>query len=271
VKTPRRSLAALVTAVALTGGLSACNSGDSGTDTGSSAASPTPAIAADPKQALLDSTKELKNGNFRFTMTGAEMTGDGVVHMPTKSAKMAMKMNDPDMSMNMELIYVEPDSWVKITFGGVLADLPQMKKIASGKYLHVDQSKAKGLKDLQFDTTDVDPAGSDLLTKAIVDVQKTGEGAYRGTLDLSKATDAGMVDADVVKTLGAQAKAVPFEATLDPQGRLTMLSVKVPPAGDVTPHELKVTYADYGAATPPQKPAASETQEAPAEAYEMFK
>jgi hypothetical protein len=271
VKNRRWSVAALVTASVLTLALAACN-GDAGNGS-SAASSPTPAIPADPKQALLDSTKEIKKGNFRFTMKGDEMTGHGAVHLPSRSAITVMKMGDPagEMSMDMEFIYIEPETWVKMTVGGALANVLQMKKLSSGKYLHLDQSRVKDLKDLSFDVNDVDPAGSELVAKAIVDAKKTGEGAYSGTVDLSTATDAGMVDADIVNELAARANALPFEATLDPQGRLTSLTIKMPAVGDTKAHDLKVTYADYGAAIAQQKPAASETQEAPAETYDMFK
>ncbi|MEV1285782.1 hypothetical protein [Micromonospora sp. NPDC049679] len=269
MKNRRWSAAALITASVLTLGLAACN-GDSGAAS-SAGASPTPAIPADPKQALLDSTKEIEKGHFSFTMKDHETSGNGIMHLPTRSALMVIKSEDPEMSMNMEIVHVQPETWVKLTFGGELASLPGMEKLSSGKYLHLDQSKAKDLKDLQFEEQDADPAGADEIFKAIVDATKTGEGAYSGTADLSKATEAGMVDEDLVKELGAQANAVPFEATLDPQGRLTSLTLKMPAAGKTKAHDVQVAYADYGSATPPQKPAASQTQEAPAEAYEMFK
>ena len=96
---------------------------------------------------------------------------------------------------------------------------------------------------------EVDPAGSATLTKGITEVQKTAEGSYTGKLDASAATDSSALDADTVKALGAQAKALPFTAKLDAQGRLTELVISVPAAGETKAHDIKVTYADYGSAT----------------------
>lgn len=265
----RRWSIGLVAASLLVPGLTACNStdGDSG-----AATSQTSVIPADPKEALLASTKEIGEGNFRFSMSSDSITGEGVMHLPSRSAQMTIKAGDPssDFSMEAALIYIEPDSWVKLTFGGEVAELPGMEKLSSGKYLHLDQSRVKDIEDLTVDFNNVDPAGSDLLIKAIVDVKKTGEGVYSGTVDLSKATEAGAVDEAVVKALDAGANALPFEAKLDAQGRLTELTIKIPAAGETEAHDLKITYSDYGAATGPQKPAASEVEEAPEEAYQIF-
>ena len=268
VKIRRWGLAGLVATSLLLPALAACKT--DGTDPGAVEVA-APAIPADAKEALLASTKEIGEGNFRFAMTGADLTGEGSVHLASRSAQMTMKAGDADLglSMNMELIYIEPDSWVKVDISGA-EGVRGMEKLNTDKYQHLDQSKIEGSKDLSFSFDDVDPAGSELLTKAIVDVQKTGEGAYSGTIDLSKATDAGMVDKESVKALGAEASKLPFEAKLDEQGRLSSLTIEMPAAGESKAHELTVTYSGYGAASPAKKPAASDVVEAPAETYEMF-
>ncbi|MEE6256980.1 hypothetical protein [Plantactinospora sonchi] len=265
----RWGVATLAAALLFVPGLTACGQtegsepGSQGTGSGS--------VPADPKEALLASTKEIAKGNFRFTMKGQELDGEGLVHLPSRSAQMKMNAGDAELgfSMNLDLIYIEPDSWVKIQIEGA-EGLPGLEKLNTGKYQHLDPSKIKDNDDLSFDFEDVDPAGTEILTKAIVDVQKTGEGAYSGNLDLTKATDAGMVDEEAIKTLGADAGKVPFEAKLDAQGRLSSLTIKMPAAGEAKAHELVVTYTDYGAATGAKKPADSEVVEAPAETYDLF-
>jgi hypothetical protein len=76
--TVRRLSAGLVAAALFTPGLVACNAagtpqaGSSASPTASASASGTGApVSSDAKQALLDSTREISNGNFRFTMSGA--------------------------------------------------------------------------------------------------------------------------------------------------------------------------------------------------------
>ncbi|WP_406037953.1 hypothetical protein OG799_24375 [Micromonospora sp. NBC_00898] len=277
----RRFSAAAFAAALLTPGLAACNS----TGTGEAGASASPTVsgsiapsdatpgAGDAKQALLNSTNEIRNGNFRFTMSGAGSTAEGQVHEPSQSAEMRVTIGDPssDLMMKLDLIHFKPDSWVKVELGGKSASsIPGVQKLNLGKYQHLDQNRIKGNRALGFDFDKVDPAGSAVLTQGITEVRQTGEGMYAGTLDVSKAAEAGSVDPAVITALGAQAKSVPFTAKLDPQGRLSEMVVQVPAAGQSAAQDIKITYADYGNAAAAQKPPADQVVEAPPEFYNLF-
>lgn len=268
----RRWSVGVLAAALFVPGLAACKTeADSPTAESKSTA---PAAPADPKEALLASTKEIQQGNFSFTIKGGELNGEGKVHKPSKSAE--MKLSSPatsadDMSMNMHLVFIDTDSWVKMEFGGPMADSVPALKAMKGKYQHLDRSKIKDSDELNFDFADVDPAGSDKLVNAITDVKKTGEGTYAGTIDTTKATDADLLDEEAVKALGAKANALPFTAKLDPQGRLTEFTVEVPAAGSAKAQQLTVTYADYGTVSAAQAPPAGKTVEASDQVYEMFK
>ncbi|WP_157548133.1 hypothetical protein [Micromonospora sp. ATCC 39149] len=269
----RRWSVGVLAAALFVPGLTACNN-SAADEPAAGGASTAPAAPADPKAALLASTKELGKGNFTFAMTGGEFNGSGTVHMPSKSAEMKMTGGDSDaeeLSINMHLVFIDTDSWVKMEFTGPMAESVPGVKALKGKYQHLDRSKIKDVKDLQFDFSDVDPAGSEALTKAITDVKKTGEGTYEGTLDATKATGSDVLDVEIVKDLAGKAKAVPFTAKLDGQGRLTEFVVKVPAAGSSKAQDLKVTYADYGAATAVEQPPADRVVEASDQVYEMFK
>lgn len=278
--TVRRLRAGLVAAALFAPGLTACTA--DGTPQAGSSATPTatasgPVTASgapgDAKQALLDSTREISNGNFRFTMSGGGSTAEGQVHEPSQSAQMKVALGRPtdDLSMTLDLIHIKPDSWVKLDLGGRTASsVPGVQKLNLGKYQHLDQSRIQGNRNLGFDFDQVDPAGSAVLTQGITEVRQTGEGAYAGTLDVSKAADAGSVDPAVITALGPQARSVPFTAKLDPQGRLSELVVQIPAAGQSTAQEVRITYSDYGNATPAQQPPADQVVEAPAEFYNLF-
>lgn len=282
--TVRRLSAGLVAAALFTPGLAACNA--TGTPEAGSSASPTvsasgtaaPSGAATPvpgdaKQALLASTREISNGNFRFTMSGAGSTAEGQVHEPSQSAEMRVTVGKPtdDLFMKLDLIHYKPDSWVKVDLGGTTAgSLPGVQKLNLGKYQHLDQTRIKGNRNLGFDFDKVDPAGSEVLTQGITEVRQTGEGAYAGTIDVSKAAEAGSVDPTVITALGAQAKSVPFTAKLDPQGRLSEMVIQIPAAGQTKAQDIRITYSDYGSATAAQKPPADQVVEAPAEFYNLF-
>ena len=72
----------------------------------------------------------------------------------------------------------------------------------------------------------------------------------------------------VVESLGDSAKAVPFEATLDGQGRLSTLDTTMKVNGtDVSSH---TTFSDYGTKVTATRPAASEVGEAPESFYRIF-
>ncbi|MGC1215690.1 MAG: hypothetical protein WA890_31090 [Micromonospora sp.] len=293
----RRFSTAAFAAALLTPGLAACNgTGEAGASaspavSGSIAPSGTSSATGDAKQALLNSTNEIRNGNFRFTMTGPSSTAEGQVHEPSQSAEMRVTIGDPssDLMMKLDVIHYKPDSWVKAELGGKSASsIPGVQKLNLGKYQHLDQTRIKGNRSLGFDFDKLDPAGSSVLTEGITEVRQTGEGTYEGTLDVSKAAEAGSLDPAVITALGAQAQSVPFTAKLDPQGRLSELVIKLPAAGQnasaAAPtatatatgtatsagQDIKITYSDYGNATAAQKPPADQVVEAPPEFYNLF-
>lgn len=260
----------MLAASLLVPGLAACKS-----DTAESAApggSASAAAPADPKEALLASTREIGKGNFTFTVVGHQSTGKGLVHKPSNSAQFTMTFDDGtgDVSMDVDFIYIEKESWVKLDLGGKMFEALGADK-NKGKYQHLDQSKIEGAKGLQLNAETLDPSDSAALIKGVTEVRRTGEGSFAGTIDITGATESAALDEEVVEALAAQAKALPFTAKVDAQGRLTEIAIAVPAAGEAEAHEVKITYADYGSATAAQKPPASKVVEASEQTYEMFK
>ncbi|MEV7329148.1 hypothetical protein [Micromonospora sp. NPDC093244] len=270
----RRWSYGFLAATLLVPALAACGSDTDDKPAASGSSPSAPAVPADPKEALLASTKELGKGDFTFTLAGADTTGGGLVHKPSNSAQFTVKFGDAseDVSIEMDMIYIDSESWVKMDMGGAMAAAIPGATKNKGKYQHLDKTKIKDIKDLQLDPETLDPLASDALVKGMTEVQKTGEGAYAGKIDITTAaTDSAALDEEVVTALGAQAKALPFTAKLDPQGRLTELVISVPAAGETAAHEVKIGYTGYGAGTGAKKPPADKVVEAPAETYEMFK
>ncbi|MFU8870646.1 hypothetical protein [Micromonospora sp. SL4-19] len=276
----RRFSAAAFAAAMVIPGLAACN--DTGTGTAGASASPaasgsiapsgTPG-AGDAKQALLNSTNAIRDGNFRFTMSGAGSTAEGQVHEPSQSAEMRMTIGDAssDLMMKLDLIHYKPDSWVKLELGGKAADtVPGLRQLNLGRYQHLDQRRIEGNRALGFDFDKLDPAGSAVLTQGVTEVRQTGDGTYAGTIDVSKAAEAGSLDPALITALGAQAKSVPFTAKVDAQGRLSELVMQVPAAGQGAAQDVRITYSDYGNAVAAQKPPADQVVEAPPEFYNLF-
>jgi hypothetical protein len=144
--------------------------------------------------------------------------------------------------------------------------LPKLPK----KWMHIDPSKVKDFGGAELTFTDPDPTGAESLFESTVEVQPAGTGQYRGVMDLTRASRAELVDKETITALGDKAKSIRFRATVDGSGRLTLVSLDVPAAGQTPAATYKVAYADYGAAPPVAEPPAKDVQEAPAEAYELL-
>jgi hypothetical protein len=95
-------------------------------------------------------------------------------------------------------------------------------------------------------------------------------GELARAIDLTRTTDAEIVDAKTLKKLGAKAKAVPFTATTDAKGNLTSLIVKVPAAAGVKAKTYAVKYDGFGTTPAVAAPAAGEQQKAASVIYQML-
>ncbi|MEU6020379.1 hypothetical protein [Micromonospora sp. NPDC047134] len=262
----RRWSVGVLAATLLVPGVAACNSDATDSSSGSGTAA---SIPKDPKTALVASTKELNEGNFTFTIDSESIKGGGSVHKPSNSAQFSMKAGDETFTMEMEIIKIDADSYVKMDLGELFASLPGAEDM-KGKYQHVDATKAGDAKSLDIFKDGTDPANSAEMFKGLGEVQETGPGTYSGKIDITAAKDSVAADEDMLKALGDQAKEIPFTAKVDDQGRLTELVLSVPAAGELKAQEITVKYADYGAASPAKKPADDEIVEANEQLLEMF-
>jgi hypothetical protein len=257
--TPVTILLALVAGVAKT----AC-------DPASTTSERTPASPATPKDQLLAAVPDGSQGSFRYTYNDAETQGSGVVDPAGKKLQHTTVYKDRALgfSITMTFLVVDQESWFKVAFANTrnVTGLPKLPK----KWMHIDPSRVKDFSGAELTFTDPDPTGADSLFESTVDVQAAGTGEYRGVMDLTRASRAELVDKETVTALGDKAKSIPFRATVDSAGRLTLVSLDVPAAGKTPAATYKVAYADYGAAPPVAQPPTNDVQEAPAEAYELL-
>ena len=260
----RRIITALVTGTA-TVLLAGCGplAGGAGGDTPTAV---TTTALASPREKLAAAVPDGSAGRYAFSFKDAQSTTKGVVEPKAKRVSMTTSYKEPELGFTLTMSYlvVEADQWVKISFDKKIAGLPQLPK----KWLRVDPAK---IEDNPFDgAEDPDPIAAGMLFDAIVDVKESEPGTYAGTLDLTKAPEAQIVDEDGLKALGAKAKGVAFTATLDDAGRLSVLDIKVPAYAQVKAFTHHATYGDYGSAAQVEAPAASASQDAPDEAYELL-
>jgi len=264
----RRQLSLLAISLALAGGLAV--SGCERSPATSQRATPSPATPspATPKDQLLAAVPDGSQGNFRYTFNDAETQGSGVVDPAGKKLRHTVVYKDRALgfSMTMTFLVVDQEAWLRATFANTenVTGLPKLPKT----WMRLDRSKIENFEDLGFD--DPDPAGAASLFQSTVEVRPAGTGEYRGIVDLSRATGLELVDREVVTALGAKAKSIPFRATVDGAGRLTLVSLDVPAAGQTRAATYRMAYADYGSAPPVTQPAGSQVREAPPEVYDLI-
>lgn len=257
----RRIITALVagTATVLLAGCGQLGGGDAA----GTAAPTTPPTA---REKLAAAVPDGSAGRYAFSFKDTATTTKGVVEPKAKRVSMTIAYKEPELGFTMTMAYlvVEADQWVKISFDKKLPGMPRLPK----KWMKVDPAKVED--DTLEGVEDPDPLAAGVLFTAIVDTEETKPGTFTGTLDLSRAADAQIVDEDGLKALGDKAKAVPFTAIVDDAGRLTTLDIKVPAYAKVKAFTHHATYSAYGSAPEVTAPAAGDSQAATDEAYELL-
>lgn len=250
----RRMTTAGVALVAAFGlGLAGCGNDASNGSAGPSASATSATSAApepSPLEALSAAAQKLNEQPFKidFAMTG--VNGKGAVDPTTKKLQMTMGIGAGNQAMSFDLLAVEEEFYLR------LKNVPQ----TSGKWLHINARKLADNSQLGMMRSG-DPLGTNNLIQGVSDVERNGEGSYQGTLDLTKSTSA---SAQSLKTLGDKAKAVPFTAKVDEEGRLTEFVVDLESL-QAGMGQMKTTYSEFGTPVTVERPPASEVQEAPAD------
>lgn len=210
-----------------------------------------------------------KSPAFRYTVKGGVQPFSGVVDGPHQATTAVFNQKDPDLgfTMSMTFLVVGEQSWAKISFGDAPAGsgLPKLPK----QWMRLDKTKLADdlAKDLTF-TGKSDPGYVSNLLLAAADLKETGANAYAGTTDLTRSTEAEIVESATLTALGEKAKTVPLALTLDGEGRIAKAVVEIPAAGKAKAATYEVLYDQYGAATPLNAPA--DGVAAPPVVYQML-
>ncbi|WP_329106991.1 hypothetical protein OG792_02590 [Micromonospora sp. NBC_01699] len=254
-----------VAAVAVAAGLlSGC--GQDATGPGASA----PATAApNPKETLLAAVPDETRPGFAYTIKDWETTLTGEVAPEVKGTHLRMSYKEPSMGFTMHMAYltVDKDTWTKISFTDTkgLTGLPKLP----AKWMLLDPAKLTSADAVPTTWSSADVADLKPLL-ANTTITESGGGKYAGTVDLSGAVGTNILAEETAAGIGEAAKTLPFQATVDAEGRLTSLVVNVPAVGKTKAYDYSVTYADYGSAPPVAAPAAADAVPAPAAAYELI-
>jgi hypothetical protein len=242
--------------------VAACNQssgGSGGTPSPSPSPSPSPTLSA--TEQLNNSVKDFSTTPYKYKLNltaGADLNGS--VDPTASSLSHQAKVTVTGASITFDLVVVGGQYYAKI--GGV-----PVPGVNTSKWLHVDPTKLKNIHTLLIAEVK-DPTGVQAIIRSVASAEQTGEGQFKGTLDLTKGGDnIPGVDPDDLKALGDKAKSVPFEATVDKSGHLATFKMSIPAAGSSPATDVTLAYSDFGTPVSVQKPAAAQTVEAPAAAY----
>jgi hypothetical protein len=227
--------------------------------------------AATPAETLTKGVPTSSAEVFHYAIKGGVQPLAGVVDGGHKAVttEISEKIPDGGFTLTMKFMVVGDDSWAHVSFGSAPASLglPKLPK----KWMKLDPAKLDGdaAKDLTY-SGQSDPGYVSALITAASGLKESSAGHYAGTVDLTKVTEAEIVDKATLTALGAKATAVPFAAVLDAQGRISTATVQIPAAGKIKAAVYQVTYDQYGSAAAPAAPAATDQVAAPKAAYDLL-
>ncbi|MFI7071052.1 hypothetical protein [Micromonospora sediminicola] len=251
----RRSLAPALLGC-LTALLTAC-----GTTTDTASAPTTSASASAPTTA--DAPAAIRQGFQRSLEKTLKM--DVTIKAGNQTVTMRSAVEPATGAMTLDMRTPEPVSMV------VTTDAVYVKQDASdGKpWMRLDRSRLRP--DGQL-AQGLDVRAQAGILGGVVSAEPAGDGRYTGVADPEKAIAAASSDAEKATLRNAfkvlKTKTVPFEATLDAEGRLTLLTYTFDTAAGKIDNEMKMH--SFGEPVSITAPPASQTEDAAAEAYRFF-
>jgi hypothetical protein len=240
--------------------LAACGTSNKTNASGTPSASTSSASVA-PAVALANAVTALKDQGFDVTAKEGTLSGNGTIDPSNKAGTIEIKGTQQGVAIDVSFTEIGTDAWAKVDLGALSSQLG----INPTKWMKLDLSKMTGKDAMPFDLSSGDALELGKLITSVSDVKRTDATHLSGTIDLSAATGPNAPDAAAVQKAGAAAKAVPFTATLDSQGRLSELKVN----GD-TDLALDFQLTNFGSPSKVTQPPASDVIPAPAGIYQFF-
>ena len=202
--------------------------------------------------------QELTKTSYRYTMKAGDAAGNGTVDPAAKQSSMTITV----VEFKTEVLIIDPELYARISGLG-------LPGVDAKKWLRIDRTKIKSFAALGIRDVN-DPTGVNTLAKTIATIQKTGDRSYKGTLDLSKGSDAFGLDEAAVRQLAEKARAIPFEATVTDAGKLATWKMTIPAHGAEKETTFDLAYTEHGGTFPLTKPPAGQTANPPQTVYDML-
>ena len=262
MRTRRLTGAALGVLAACAFALSGCNGTDDDAAPGATAGTPSAPVsssAADPAaaQALGNAAAMLGNTSFKMTLTsGSALKMTATLDAPNGRGSSELTASGPNTDITVLTRLEGQDLYVQV---------PGITR--AGSWTRIDVARLPEGANIGLRPGQIDPANTAQLLASTTDVRQTAPGSYEGTVDLTKVAGVAGLDKVAVDSYGAAAQKVPFTAGLDGQGRLSALTIQLPPVNGQQPQPIEALYTEYGVAVPNQRPDQSTVIEAPEDLY----
>lgn len=202
--------------------------------------------------------QELTRTSYKYSMKAGDAASSGTVDPATKQNSMTVTV----VEFKTEVLTIDTEVYTRIT------GLP-LPGVDASKWLKIDRAKIKSFAALGIHDLN-DPTGVNTLSKTIGTIQRTGERSFKGTLDLSKGSDAFGLDAAAVRSLAEKARAIPFEATVNPANKLATWKMTIPAYGSEKETTFDLAFTDHGGSFPVARPPANQTATPPQTVYDML-
>jgi hypothetical protein len=239
------------------------------------APSPAPAAPTDAGTALDNAIAGLQGIGYNITGTigSTASGGTGTINAvasvdPATGAQAVFKGTESGIPVEIQFVQTPAALYAKIN----IPPIQQQLGVGPDQWMKVDESKITKKNNIPFDLSGGDDAIniSGLMTSVsnVKYPNPSDTKTITGTVDLTQATGVGSPNPSDVQSAGPAAKATPFTATLDDQGRLAELKINADGFDGNLSQNIK--FGDYGAPAPITVPPASAVVPAPAAAYQFF-
>jgi hypothetical protein len=261
MRTRRLTAPALGVLAAAALAVAGCNAEDTPTP-GAGAGTPSPSAssgAADPAaaSALGQAAATLGTTSFKMTLTaGPSLRMTGTVDAPNGRGSAEVVATGPNTDLTVQTRLDGQDLYVQV---------PGVTK--AGTWTRIDVARLPEGANVGLRPGQIDPVNTTQLLGSTTDVRQSGSRSYEGTLDLTKVAGVAGVDKVTVDGYGAAAQNVPFTAGLDEQGRLSALTIQLPPVNGQQAAPIEVLYTDYGLPVESLRPDPATVLEAPESLY----
>ncbi len=219
-----------------------------------------------PADALSAGVAKLATASYNVKGTGSDLTASGSVDATARAA--FLNMSTPigsGQTLKMDTVVAGGSVYLKMDAGIANKSLHLNPKT----WMLIDMSKIGKNVAMPLDSADLsDPLDVAGLDQGITNVIRMDGTHYAGTIDLTQTGGTSSPDLDDLAKVGAKAKAVPFTATLDAQGRLLTFTVNGSKISKAL--QFGLVFSNYGAAAKTVAPAAGSTVKASSSIYSLL-